>query len=760
MSPEALARPRDARALNRREFLLVSLAAGGGLLVTLAASTGRATPAGTGAQLGYFVRIETDGRVTLGVPNPDMGQGVRTSLPMLIAEELDVDWERVQVEQMPLGIVRNPEGEGYTWKYGIGQGSGGSDSVRECWLPLRQVGARARELLVMAAAERWQVPAGECSTQSGVVTHALSGRSAPYGELAAHAARLTAPEAEPKLKDPKAFRVIGVPTRNVDARRIVTGTCEYGIDARMPGMLRAVIARCPYFDGGIESFDATKTLQVPGVKQVVRVDAEPTGKWYTVLATGIAVLADSTWAALKGRELLEVKWTRGPFADESTAGFERSCAQALDGKGQVVRNDGDFDAGVASAPHTVAARYTLPYVSHCPLEPQNCIAWVRPERCEIVGPIQQPGGASRMAAQLTGLDRLNIDVRMTNLGGGFGRRLTVDYVAEAVMLSKAAKAPVQVMWTREDDLRHDFYRPAGLHELRAGVDAQGRLVAWTHRLASASKYYRRDAVKLEDYWTSELNPDDFPAYLVPNYRLEYFSMRSGAARGSWRAPAHTANAFVVQSFLDELAHALRRDPLEYRLATLGEPRELKYDGHGGPVFDTGRLAGVLKLAAQKAGWGNALPKGRGRGLAAHFTFGGYVAQVIEVEVTPGGGLRVLKVTGAIDCGRVVNPLGVAAQMEGGVIDGLTHALHAAITTRDGRVEQSNFNDYRLLTLAETPAEIAVHIVPSERDPAGVGEPPLPPVAPALTNAIFAATGVRIRRLPIASQLASAPGART
>ncbi len=744
---------REDRVLTRRQFLSVSATAAGGLLFGLPLGTGaRKLDAPGPVQLGFFVRIDPDNRITIGSPNPDMGQGVKTSLPMLVAEELDADWATVSAIEMPLGIKANADG-GYAWLH-VPQGAGGSNSIVSHFQPLREAGARVRQMLRTAAANVWEVPVDQVGTDAGYAVHTATKQRLSYGEIAGLAATLPVPEDTPPLKDPAEFRIIGTPTKVIDREDIVTGRATYGIDARLPGMLYACIARSPWFDGRPRRIDDKAARRVPGVRDVVRIDGPEPGEPYTALASGVAVVADSTWAAMVGRDALDIEWDKGPHTAESSQSLRRACEQALDGRGQIVRDDGDVDDAFAGATTVVERRYSLPYVAHCTLEPQVCIADIRDDAATIIGPMQMPSGASRMVHRLTGIDRLAIDVHVTRLGGGFGRRLTVDYVAEATMLSRKVGAPVKVQWTRDDDLAHDFFRPGGVHHLKAGLDETGRVIAWTHRLASPSKYYRRPNVPPEDQWKAELYPDDFPAGLVPNYRLEYHSMASGAPRGSWRAPAHTANAFAVQSFLDELARETGRDTLALQLEMLGEPADLPYGNHGGPVFSTGRLAGVLRTAARHGNWGAATGPGRGRGIAGHFTFGGYVAYVVEVSVV-GGELAVDRVVAAVDCGLAVNPLGVEAQIEGGINDALSTALSLAITVDGGRVEQTNFDTYRLLPIAGSPARVDVHIVDSGYPPTGVGEPPVPPLAPALLNAIQAATGKRIRDLPIGNQLADA-----
>ena len=514
----------------------------------------------------------------------------------------------------------------------------------------------------------------------------------------------------------------------------------------------AVIARSPYLNGKPLSVDDRDARNIDGVLDVFEIDGPALGEPYQILASGVAVVATSTWAAIKGRDALRIEWDKGPNAADSSTTFWKENAAMLEGTGQIAVDDGDFDAAIARSETVIEHRYEVPFTNHAPLEPQNCYAHVMADRCHIIAPTQTPSGASRSAAWATGLERDRIHVEFTRVGGGFGRRLTNDYVAEAALISKRTGWPIQLQWTREDDVKNDFYRPAGLHEMRAGLDSNGKIIAWTQRLASTSKHYRRPNVRDEDLWKPELYADDFPRRIIDNHRLEYFHNVIGIPRGSWRAPAHTANAWVIQSFLDEIAHESGQDPLQLRISLYGDERELEYQNHGGPTFNPGRLTRLIKFVAERIGYGKALPKGQGIGIASHFTFGGYAAHAMEVRVSDAGVLTIERIVAAIDCGYAVHPNAVEQQLQGGTVDGISTALGLEITVKDGQIEQSNFHDYPLARIAVFPERFEAHILPYDENPTGVGEMGIPTAAPALTNAIFAATGKRIRRLPIGEQL--------
>jgi isoquinoline 1-oxidoreductase beta subunit len=744
------------QTISRRHFLVAGSTVTGSLVLGLplmnTARAGMSDGTFGERQIGYFVEITPSGKVIIGSNQPEIGQGLRTALPMMVAEELDVAWEDVSIRQMPLGILKTADG--YTWKYG-GQGVGGSTGLTSNWTFMREVGATARHQLIRAAAARLGVSTEACSTKPGyVVCDARSGEIA-YADLVEDAAKLDMPGTPPPLRAVSEHRIIGTHRDTIDALDMVTGSTKYGLDTQVDGMRYAVIARSPILNGRVKSFDDSAAREIKGVLDVFTIEGPQPGEPYQILASGVAVVATSTWAAMKGRDVLEVDWDTGPNADDSTEKFWQENAAMLETDGQIVTDDGDFDEAMATADKIVTRRYAVPFVSHQPMEPQNCFAHVKEDSCHIIAPTQMPAGASRAAAAATGLPRENIRIDMTKVGGGFGRRLTNDYVAEAAMISKQTGWPIQLVWSREDDVKNDFYRPGGLHEIRAGVDSEGRITAWTQRLASGSKYYRRPNMPDENLWQAELYPDDFPRRIVDNFRLEYFHNAIGLPRGSWRAPAHTANAFVIQSFLDELAEETGQDPLQLRLDLLGEEREMEYSGHGGPTFNPGRVARLLSFVAERIDYGKARPAGTGVGLAGHFTFGGYAAHAFEVTVDDEGELSIDRIVAAMDCGYAVHPNAVKAQIEGATIDGIGVALGQEITVRNGRVRQSNFHDYPLARIAQIPTHFEAHILNYDETPTGVGEIGIPPVAPALANAIYVASGVRIRRLPIGNQLREA-----
>jgi isoquinoline 1-oxidoreductase beta subunit len=681
-------------------------------------------------ELNGYLAVDTSGFATVTIPVPEIGQGVRTSLAMLVAEELEVPWEHVRVRQATAAESTGPH-----------PFAGGSWSVRGYWEPLREAGAAARQALVETAAARWNVDPLQCTVSEGMVRHAATERTAPFGDLVADAAARPAPAPVP-LKPASAFRIIGTPRNNLDAADIVRGAAGFGLDVRVPGMLRAVVSRCHTYGGTVASVDDTEARRVPGVVDVVRVAAvgEPDRPYSP---EGVAVVARSTWAAMQGRQALRVEWTDGPNAKESTDRLAARCRALLASRAPTYSERGSVDTEMAAAATQVDATYEVPFIVHAPMEPMNCVVSVTDGRCEIWAPTQMPLPLRATVARQLELPVESVIVHVTRVGGGFGRRLAVEFALEAVQVAQSVRVPVQVVWTREDDMRHGFLRPFSHHRIMGGLDGDGRLTSLVYRQAGTSRYAFREG---QHPARSEFRAGTYPAALVAHHRLEYALAESNLPRGPLRAPGLNAFAFAAESFLDEAAHAAEQDPLAFRLALLGASRDLPNDDDD-PVFSTGRMAAVLRAAAKGAAWGSPLPEGHGRGIAGAFTFGSYAAHVAEVSVDERGQVRCHRVSSAIDCGRAVNPNGIRAQVEGGIIDGLSAAFHGEITIEAGRIMQSNFHDFPLLRCSQAP-EITVHIVDSEASPTGVGEPPYPPVAPAVANALFAATGARVRQLPL------------
>ena len=746
---------REARKMERREFLQLTALTGGGLMLRSfmgVPALAQARPAAPVLAPSAFIQISADGTVTIMAKNPEIGQGIKTVLPMIIAEELDVDWKSVKIEQADLDEA----------KYG-GQVSGGSMAIPNNWESLHRVGATARQLLLTAAAQTWGVPVAECTTASGRVIHAASHRSLGYGELAAKAATLTPPDpATVTLKDPKDYKIIGHSQAGCDVPSLVTGKPIFGIDVELPGMMYAVFQKSPVYGGRVKSANLDELLKMPGVRHAFKVDGnlattpggvDPSG---SALEPGVAIVADSWWQAQTARQKLQVEWDQSGCLLQNSKDFAQH-AETLSQQppANTLRSDGDPEGTLKSAAKVVEAAYSYPFIAHATLEPQGSTASYKDGKLEMWTTSQTPGSGTKGVARILGIPPENITVHLRRVGGGFGRRLNNDYMTEAAWIAKTVGAPVKLLWSREDDFGHDFYRPAGFQYLKAGLDSGGKVVAWRHHFVTFGEGSHTAS-------SANLSTSVFPAGYVPNYALHMTAMPLWVKTGPLRAPGDNAHAFVVESFVDEVAIAAGKDPLEFRIELLqnpairatfaeapkptpGQPRPYKIE----PRMNPSRLQGVLELVAEKSNWKNRKrAPGTGMGLACWYCHLGYFAEVAEVTVDASNKVRVNKVWIVGDIGsQIINPRAAENMVHGGIIDGMSE-MNQEITLTNGQVEQTNFHQHAMMRMNQAPPEIEVHFKKTDYSTTGLGEPSLPPILPAISNAIFAATGKRIRSLPM------------